>query len=291
MTTQTQTRTSRSSGATATPRSSTGLAGSLRRTGSLVRAETTLLLRNRTALFNGVALAPAMVALLHFSGAFEAFVGEGAGTSVVGAFALTSLICFALMFVVYYNLASAYVARREELVLKRLRTGQCSDAEILAGAATPAVVTMLAQLVLGGVAIAVWIGLDVPANVLLLLVAVIGGTFVFAALAAASTAFTRTLESAQLSTLPIMAGALLLSGTTLPLTLLPERVQTLAEYTPLHPVAELLTIGLTGLGPDGVAVGLGETFALAAQPLAVLLAWCVLGAWLATRYMRWEPRR
>ena len=74
-----------------------------------------------------------------------------------------------------------------------------------------------------------------------------------------------------------MALALLLSGTTLPLTMLPERVQTLAELTPLHPVAELLTIGLTGLGPDGVAVGFGETFALAAQPLAVLAAWCVLG--------------
>ncbi|MEK8225250.1 hypothetical protein NKG05_02625 [Oerskovia sp. M15] len=102
----------------------------------MVRAETTLLLRNRTALFNGVALAPAMVAFLHFSGALEAFVGEGPG-AVVGAFALTSLVCFALMFVVYYNLASAYVARREELVLKRLRTGQCSDAEILIGAATP----------------------------------------------------------------------------------------------------------------------------------------------------------
>ncbi|OCI31136.1 ABC-2 family transporter protein [Oerskovia enterophila] len=232
-----------------------------------------------------------MVAFLHFSGALEAVVGDGAGASVVGAFALTSLICFALMFVVYYNLASAYVARREELVLKRLRTGQCSDAEILIGAATPAVVTMLGQLVLGGAAIALWIGLDAPANVVLLLVAVLGGTFVFAALAAASTAFTRTLESVQLSTLPIMALALLLSGTTLPLALLPESVQTLAAFTPLHPVGELLTIGLTGLGPDGDAVGFGETFALAAQPLAILLAWCVVGAWLAARYMRWEPRR
>jgi len=286
MTTLTQTRTP-----AAGPRATTALASSLRRTGSLVRAETILLLRNRTALFNGVALAPAMVAFLHFSGAFEAFVGDGAEASVVGAFALTSLVTFALMFVVYYNLASAYVARREELVLKRLRTGQSSDAEILAGAATPAVVTMLAQLVLGGVAIAVWIGLDAPVNVLLLLVAVLGGTFVFTTLAAASTAFTRTLESAQLSTLPIMAGALLLSGTTLPLTLLPERLQVLAEYTPLHPVAELVTLGLTGLRPDGVAVGFGETFALAAQPLAILIGWSVVGAWLATRYMRWEPRR
>jgi len=282
---------SRAPGAPWTPRAASGLTGSLRRISALVRAETTLLLRNRTALFNGVLLAPAMVAFLHFSGAFEVFVGDDAGASIIGAFALTSLVCFALMFVVYYNLASAYVARREELVLKRLRTGQCSDAEILAGAATPAVVTMLGQLVLGGVAIALWIGLDAPANVLLLLVAVLGGTFVFAALAAASTAFTRTLESAQLSTLPIMALALLLSGTALPLTMLPERVQTLAELTPLHPVAELLTIGLTGLGPDGVAVGFGETFSLAAEPLAVLAAWCVLGAWLATRYMRWEPRR
>ncbi|RXR28059.1 ABC transporter permease [Oerskovia turbata] len=281
----------RTPGAPAATRTASGVVSSLRRIGSLVRAESLLLVRNRTALFNGVLLAPAMVAFLHFSGAFGAFVGDDAGASTIGAFALTSLICFALMFVVYYNLASAYVARREELVLKRLRTGQCSDGEILAGAATPAVVTMLGQLVLGGAAIALWIGLDAPANVLLLLVAVLAGAFVFTALAAASTAFTRTVETAQLSTLPVMALALLLSGTTLPLTMLPERVQVLAELTPLHPVAELLTIGLTGLGPDGVAVGFGETFALAAAPLAVLAGWCVLGAWLATRYMRWEPRR
>jgi ABC-2 type transport system permease protein len=280
----------RASGASSTPGAGSGIVGSVRRTASLVRAETTLLLRNRTALFNGILLAPGMVAFLHFSGAFDALVGEG-GASLVGAFALTSLVCFALMFVVYYNLASAYVARREELVLKRLRTGQCSDAEILAGAATPAFVTMFGQLVLGGVAIAAWIGLDAPANVLLVLVALLGGTFVFTTLAAASTAFTRTVESAQLSTLPVMLVALFLSGTILPLTFLPERVQTLAELTPLHPVAELLTLGLTGLGPDGVAVGFGETFALAAAPLAILAAWCVLGAWLATRYMRWEPRR
>jgi ABC-2 type transport system permease protein len=290
MTATTQTRAPGAPAQAPAQRSSTGLVASLRRTGSLVRAETMLLLRNRTALFNGVLLAPGMVAFLHFSGAFDALAGDG-DAALVGAFALVSLVCFALMFVVYYNLASAYVARREELVLKRLRTGQCSDVEILAGAATPAVVTMLGQLVLGGIAIAVWIGLDAPANVVLLLVAVLGGTFVFAALAAASTAFTRTLESAQLSTLPVMLVALFLSGTMLPLTMLPERVQTLAELTPLNPVGQLLTIGLTGLRPDGVAVGFGETFALAAEPLAILAAWCVLGAWLASRYMRWEPRR
>ncbi|WP_265522172.1 ABC transporter permease [Oerskovia flava] len=267
-----------------------GLRARLRRTGSLVRAETRLLLRNRTALFNGLALAPAMVAFLHVTGTFEALAAADPGASV-GALALVSLACFALMFVVYYNLASAYVARREELVLKRLRTGQVTDAEILAGAATPAVVTLLGQLVLGGAAVALWIGLDVPTNLVLVLVALLGGTFVFTTLAAASTAFTRTLESAQLSTLPIMAVALLFSGVTLPLDVLPDPVQVIAQLTPLHAVAELLGTGLTGVGPDGATYSFVESFAAGAAPLAVLAAWCLAGAWLAGRYMSWEPRR
>lgn len=278
---------------TAGTRPSTGPAASLRRTWALVRAEAALLLRNKTALFNGIALAPAMVAMFHFVGALDGLVGEdGAGQAgAVGAVAVLALLSFGLMFVVYYNLASAYVARREELVLKRLRTGQCSDAEILAGAATPAVVTLLGQLVLGTVAIAVWIGLAPPVNPVLLVVAVLGGAFVFVTLAAASTAFTRTVESAQLSTLPIMVVALLFSGVTLPLNVLPDPVARVAELTPLHPVVELVRIGLVGTDDDGATLGLVESFGPAARPLLVLAAWCVIGAVLAVRYMRWEPRR
>lgn len=50
-----------------------------------------------------------------------------------------------LIIVVYSNLVSAYTARREALVLKRLRTGEVSDPEILAGIALPAVVPALTQ--------------------------------------------------------------------------------------------------------------------------------------------------
>jgi ABC-2 type transport system permease protein len=49
------------------------------------------------------------------------------------------LSAFALLPVVFYNVVIALVARREELVLKRLRTGEVRDAEILAGTAAPAV--------------------------------------------------------------------------------------------------------------------------------------------------------
>ena len=63
----------------------------------------------------------------------EAFAqGDG-----VGAVIVTSVAVLAIGMVVYYNLVTAYVGRREEYVLKRLRTGELTDPEILAGTAHP----------------------------------------------------------------------------------------------------------------------------------------------------------
>ena len=84
----------------------------------------------------------------------------------------TSLL-MALMFPVYYNLLSMFVTRRDELVLKRLRTGEVRDAR--AGAVDGAsrrrdhargrrVLT---------VAVAMATGLPFPLNPLLLLVVVL----------------------------------------------------------------------------------------------------------------------
>ena len=50
---------------------------------ALVRAEFILLLRNRTALFNAVALAPLTVAFIAWTGA-DAFLGRGEDTAVAG---------------------------------------------------------------------------------------------------------------------------------------------------------------------------------------------------------------
>src|SRR5690348_11936363 len=107
---------------------------SAHRVAALARAEGVLLRRNRIALLTALALPVAMVYSLKASGVLGAGGSRGAGSML-----LIGLTVSALLLPVYYNLVTAMVARREELVLKRLRTGEATDAEILAGTAAPAI--------------------------------------------------------------------------------------------------------------------------------------------------------
>src|SRR5690606_21888073 len=109
-------------------------AGRAARVLSLVRAEMLLLVRNRTTLFNAVALAPLTVLFFATLG----MTPDSGGAGVAGML-LTMLVALALVIVVYYNLTTTIVARREELVLKRLLTGDVSRGEIIAATAAPAV--------------------------------------------------------------------------------------------------------------------------------------------------------
>jgi ABC-2 type transport system permease protein len=260
---------------------------SARRIAALSRAEGLLLRRNRIALLTALALPVAMVFALKAAPA----VVDAGGSRGVGAMLLTGLTAFALLLAVYCNLVAALVARREELVLKRLRTGESTDAEILAGTAAPAIAIAWAQIAVATVAAVAVFGVAPPANAVLMLVALILGTAVFALLAAVSTAATRTVEMAQVTTLPVLTIPLVFSGLLFPLSVLREPLQSVAQALPLTPVVELMRLGLTGTAADGHHLGLAASFGAAASPVLVLAAWIAAGAWAARRWFRWEPRR
>ncbi|WP_413452631.1 ABC transporter permease [Georgenia phoenicis] len=259
-------------------------AGRVPRVASLVRAELLLLVRNRTTLFNAVALAPLTVFFLASLG----MVPDAAGGAVAGML-VTALVALALVIVVYYNLTTTLVARREELVLKRLLTGDVSRTEIVVACATPAVVVLLAQVALGIVATGIWFELPPLQNLAWVLLALAGGVVVFVLLAAASAGLTRTVETAQLTTLPVLMVATALSGLTVPLHLLPGAVEQVAQWTPMYPVVALMQHGLGAAMLDGTVPS--GALADVAQPIAALALWIVLGALAARRWMRWEPRR
>ena len=259
---------------------------SAHRVAALARAEGVLLRRNRIALLTALALPVVMVYSLKTSGVFGAGASRQAGAAL-----LTGLTAFALLLPVYYNLVTAMVARREELVLKRLRTGEATDAEILAGTAAPAVTIAWAQVAVAAIAGVAALGLDAPANIALVLAAVILGTAVFALLAVVSTAVTRTVELAQVTTLPVLLVPLVFSGLLFPLSVLREPLRSAAEVLPLTPVVELMRLGLTGTAAGGHHLSLAASFGAAASPVLVLAAWIAAGAWAARRWFRWEPRR
>jgi ABC-2 type transport system permease protein len=182
---------------------------------------------------------------------------------------------------VYTSLVSAYVARREELVLKRLRTGEPADAEILVGTALPALCLGLAQGLLLAAGCTVLLHAGVPKAPYLTLVGLVLGLLLSAALAALTSAFTRTTESAQVTALPLVFVSMLGSGIAVPADVLPDRVARICELLPLSPAVRLVRAGWTGELSAGQALG----------TLLTALAWTVVAVFAVRRWFRWEPRR
>ena len=67
-----------------------------------------------------------------------------------GAGAIVTMFLVIALFPVYYNVLAQFVSRRDELVLKRMRTGETRDAELLASIALPGA---MSALVLSAVAV------------------------------------------------------------------------------------------------------------------------------------------
>lgn len=258
----------------------------LRRVWALGRMEARLLGRNKTALVNAVAAPPVLMLIL------LPLVGDGgAAGGALGAQVMTMITAFGLLLIAYYNLTTTAVARREELTLKRLTSGEVSHGEVLAGMATPAALIVGAQLVLATIVVVLAFEVPAPVNPALVLVALIGGFVIFALLGYASSGMTKTVESAQLTTLPVILVTMLASGLGFPLENLPEAAARVAGLTPLAPVVTLVQMGMTGIGPDGQMLDFAGTWGAALIPVMVLAGWCVLGVLATRRYMRWEPRR
>lgn len=251
---------------------------------TLSRSEFTLLVRNRVLLFNALIM-PLLfpVVILIIGSRNESGLSDALVSSALEVFAL-----FLLVFLVFYNLLSAYTTRRDELVLKRLRTGESTDNQILLGPAIPSfALTALLTVVIAAI-IAV-LGGGLPANPLLIVAALGGGAAMFAALALITSTFTRNAEAAQITSLPIiliaMAGSSFLRG------IVPESVDSVIDLTPMAAVLDLVNLGWIGTtDPDSTPLAFADTFEPALIPMLVVAAWIVGSIVIAKTHFRWEPR-
>ncbi|MBU7597482.1 ABC transporter permease [Streptomyces sp. P38-E01] len=254
-----------------------GRVSTLSRITALGRAELTLLLRSKASLFT-VLFLPVIFTFAMRQPADEL---DLAGTGLtVGTVLVPASIGFVLIFAVYSNLVGVYVARREELVLKRLRTGEANDAELLSANALPSMIVALVQSVLllvGGAAV---LDLEAPQRFDLVVVGVLLGLVMMSALAALSSRFAGTTESAQLIPLPMMMVSMLGSGVFVPLEVLPDRLAEICRFLPLSPVMELVRGGWAGTLEGGDI----------AAALVIGLAWAVGSVLAVRRWFRWEPR-
>ncbi|TDC24019.1 ABC transporter permease [Streptomyces sp. 8K308] len=253
-------------------------AGSLRRLRAVGRAELTLLLRSRSAVFVALLMPVGMVAM-SYSASREMDLGDTGLTRMEAV--LTGGIGTVLMLVVYLGLVPVLVARREERVLKRLRTGELSDLEILAGAALPSVVLALAQCVVLVAAGALLLDVSAPRQPALMVLGVLLGAVLLAGLAAATAGVTRTVDSAQLTGMPLFMVSVVGSGLFVPLEVLPDRLADVFRMLPLTGVVELVSGGWLG----------GLTAAEVGRAVALALAWTALAGYAVRRWFRWEPRQ
>jgi ABC-2 type transport system permease protein len=252
-----------------------------RRTLGLARANALLVTRNRVTLLYAVVLPLLPLGLLLLGDS------DDAGAAGAGAAAIVTALMTAAIFPVYYNLLSQLVTRRDELVLKRLRTGESTDAEIVVSLALPGFVVALGTAVLA-LPIALAFGQPAPRNLLLYAVTVLATMVLFAALACWTAAWTRNAEAAQVTSMPVI----LLAVVGQVAVGFPEEVRRWTDLTPGAALTDLVRISWFGLERGSVEPTLtfAGTWSAAGQPLLVLVAWTALGVVLARRSMRWEPR-
>jgi ABC-2 type transport system permease protein len=228
---------------------------------ALSRTEFTLLLRNKTAASLALVMPLLIGALLVANGPSD------------WTFTITLQLVMMLGFTVYLTVTTSLVSRRQDLYLKRLRTGEASDPAVVVGLLAPTAVLGFVQAVLL-LGMSVIAGAPLPERPLLLLLAVLGGTAMCCAVGVATSGITSTPELAQITTAPFFFA--LFGGAVW--TLVSDPVDARMLLVPGGQFAALVKAAWGGPTDD---VGLATL---------VLAGWIALGAVLAARCFRWEPR-
>ncbi|WP_328394187.1 ABC transporter permease [Streptomyces sp. NBC_00390] len=184
-----------------------------------------------------------------------------------------------MIFSLYSSVTGLFVARREELVLKRLRTGEVSDPVILAGGASMYITIAVVQIVAIAAVLSVMFGV-VPRQPLAAIAGLFTGVVLMTAMAAATAALCRTVESVLVATLPAVFILPMISGIYIPREVLPETLGDALLFAPLSPTVDLMRSGWTGELTAGGAL----------VRCALAIVWTALFAWIAARRFRWEPR-
>jgi ABC-2 type transport system permease protein len=233
---------------------------------AIAARELTQIFRNRLVLVTSLIMPIAVSAYLLYQ--HETFAELGS-LGYVAAIVLMTVGAFGLCTGAVTTLAS----RRQNLFLKRLRSTAAGDAGILVGLVLPA--TVLAVVQVAAILTVLAVLTTAPANVVLLAVAVLATMAMMIGLGLATAGLTNSPEHAQVTTLPVSLGVIAvsswvgISGT--------QDLTLLKRLLPGGAATELVVGAWDG----------GGSLIL----LAPTLAWVVIGAALAARLFRWEPRR
>jgi ABC-2 type transport system permease protein len=192
---------------------------------------------------------------------------------VTGAAALAqSSISILLAITAFMNIAVALTARRDQLVLKRLRSTRLTDGQLLLGQIASTATQTVALIVVCAVAVRFAAGVPLPANPVAFATVTIAGSVVMSLLGAAYTAAIPRAELAAAYTMPVFLVAAVSAGAMGPIPV-PSWLRPALDLLPTTVVVD--------------AVRTGEVVA----PLLVLAGWAVVGFVALRLWFRWEPRR
>ncbi|WP_340688164.1 ABC transporter permease [Amycolatopsis coloradensis] len=237
---------------------------------SIARSELIQIFRNRSVLITSFVMPLAISAFFVYQHEVFAKIGS---LGYIAAIVMFTVCAFGL----YTSAVTTLASRRQNLFLKRLRSTAAGDASILVGLVLPVTVISLVQvavimIVLGAVT-------GTPADVALLVAAVLASVAMMIGLGLATAGLTNSPEHAQVTTLPVSLGVIAvaswvgISGT--------DELTWLKRLLPGGSATELAVNAWNG----GVAIS--DSLLL----LAPTLAWVVVAVVLASKLFRWEPRR
>ena len=236
----------------------------------IARSELVQVFRNRMVLVTGL-LIPVVISG-YFVYRHETFSDLGS-LGYIAAIVLFTVMAFGL----YTTAVTTLASRRQNLFLKRLRSTAAGDVEILIGLVLP--ITVIALVQVAAILAVFSVVTTAPAQIPLLISAVLATTAMMLALALATAGVTNSPEHAQVTTLPIsllviaVASWVGITGT--------EDLTLLKRLLPGGSATELVVNAWNGGVPAVDSLPL----------LANTLGWVVAAIALAGRFFRWEPRR
>ncbi|WP_116246403.1 ABC transporter permease [Nocardiopsis sp. FIRDI 009] len=260
-----------------------------RRTLRLTRTEFTLFVRYKTAWW--ILSMPLLMLFLTFQiPSYELMDGVSSVDM-----ALAGVMGTIGVFVGVGHASNVFTARRESLVLKRLRVSGVPPLVIF-GATTAIIVFFSLLAAVAMVALIALMTGQTPRDPLMLAVAVTLNAAVMTMVGLLITPYVRNSESAQMVSVLPMMGLFFLGGVYVPLDFLPDGAQRVVELLPVAPTAQLAQAAYSGYDVfDGFAGAESASYlglwAAALPSVAVMLVWITALALLVGRVFRWDPRQ
>ncbi|MFF3664866.1 ABC transporter permease [Microtetraspora malaysiensis] len=236
---------------------------------------------------------------LLFGGLMPLIMPDGeVGGATMSVYMVTGVIVMVVAMTGFLNLVEALVGRRQALILKRLRGTELPDLAIFGGEILTVIAVGLLQLVLLIAMAKLLHGIDLPADPALLVVTLIAGLAVFAALAVAASGRVPGQGTTVMVSMPVLLLTIGFSGFAYPVSEFPGWLRAVAAVLPITPIAQGVRTAYVGrdfVHQTGSAVppevGVLEGFQVMGSGWLVLAAWLVAALWAGKRWFRWEPRR